>query len=96
MESPDLLRSLVSLLFVLALILLVAWAFKRFGLERRFISASGKGEPRLKIVERLMLDPKRRLVVVRFDNREHLILSGPTQDVLIESYDVSGREVKDA
>ncbi|MBC7768320.1 MAG: flagellar biosynthetic protein FliO [Phycisphaerales bacterium] len=38
---------------------------------------------RLKLSESLMLDPRRRLVLVRCDGREHLILLGPSGDIVV-------------
>jgi flagellar protein FliO/FliZ len=41
------------------------------------------GERRLRLSESLMIDPRRRLVIVRCDEREHLILCGPGGDVVV-------------
>ena len=83
-ELSELARSLLALLFVLSLIVLISWAVRRFGLEGRFKSEN-RGAPRLAVVERLVIDPKRRLVLIRKDDREHLLLLGSSQDVLVES-----------
>lgn len=40
---------------------------------------------RLAVVETLPLDIKRRLVIVRCDDREHLLLLGVNQDMLVSS-----------
>ena len=40
----------------------------------------GAAPRRLKVMESLMLDPRRRLVVVRFDDRDHLLLLSPAGD----------------
>jgi flagellar protein FliO/FliZ len=37
----------------------------------------------MKVSESLMLDPRRRLVIVRCDEREHLILLGPGGDIVV-------------
>jgi flagellar protein FliO/FliZ len=68
---------LFALIATLALIGLAAYAARRFGMLQ-----PGEASParRLKIVESLMLDPRRRLVVVRFDDRDHLILLSPAGD----------------
>jgi len=42
-------------------------------------------ERRLSIVEHASVDGRRRLVLVRRDNVEHLIMTGGPVDVLIES-----------
>jgi flagellar protein FliO/FliZ len=75
-------RYIVSLVFVLGLIGLFAWLLRRFGPPARL---RGPGRRRLSIVEILPVDARRRLVLLRRDGKEHLILLGQTQDLLIES-----------
>ena len=58
---------------------LVAYGARRLGM----IQPGVAGPRRLKVLESLMLDPRRRLVVVRFDDREHLLLLSPTGDSAI-------------
>ena len=31
-----------------------------------------------------IIDPKRRLLLIKRDDQEHLIMTGPTQDIVIE------------
>jgi flagellar protein FliO/FliZ len=69
-------RALFALIATLALIGLVAYGARRLGM----IQPGQAGVRRLKVLESLMLDPRRRLVVVRFDNREHLLLLSPAGD----------------
>ena len=81
--SPDSYpRYLLSLVFVLGLIGLLAWLLRKFGPPVRL---RGPGARRLSVVEILPLDARRRLVLLRRDGKEHLILLGPTQDVVIET-----------
>jgi flagellar protein FliO/FliZ len=72
----------LSLVFVLALIGGCAWVAHRFGFARRVVTGNTR---RLSILEVAPVDAKRRLVLVRRDNREHLLLVGPAGDLLIES-----------
>ena len=76
-------RFLLALLLVLALIFAVAWIARRLGVGGRFIATGGK--KRLAMVEVLPLDGRRRLVLVRRDGVEHLVLLGLNNDVLVES-----------
>jgi flagellar protein FliO/FliZ len=69
-------RALFALIATLALIGLVAYGARRLGMIRPGM----QGPRRLKVLESLMLDPRRRLVVVRFDDREHLLLLSPAGD----------------
>lgn len=71
------LQALFALLVTLGLIGLTAVAMRRFAPDvvARLQGASTK-ERRLKLVETLVLDPTRRLVLVRLDEEERLILLG--------------------
>jgi flagellar protein FliO/FliZ len=71
-----------ALLLVLALIGGAALAARKFG-----VPGVSKAFPdkRLHVVETLMLGPKQRLFIIRRDNVEHLVLSGPEGASVIES-----------
>lgn len=89
-------RFLLALLFVLGLIGLLAFVLRRFGMGAVRISpafrSKGRGaERRLAVVEVASVDARRRLVLVRRDDTEHLILLGQTSDLLIESGIRSGQ-----
>ncbi len=84
MEIETYLRFVAMLALVLALIAICAWAIRRFGLGGA-LSATKGGSKRLSIVEVKVIDPRRKLVLIRKDGKEHLVLLGPTQDLLIES-----------
>jgi flagellar protein FliO/FliZ len=73
----------LALVFVLALIGLLALGARRLGLGPRMVAT--RGRRRLAIVEVLTLDPKRRIVLVRRDLTEHLLLLGATHDAVIET-----------
>jgi len=62
--------------FVLALLLLLARGARRFGL-----APAGNG--RLSVQAVLPLDSRRRLVLIRCDGREALLLTGGPQDVVV-------------
>ena len=76
------LKFLLALVFVLALIGLLAWAARRFGLGSR-LAAAGTAR-RLAVVEVLPLDARHKLVLLRCDGREHLVLLGAGHDLLLE------------
>jgi flagellar protein FliO/FliZ len=75
-------RFLLALVFVVALIGVLAWLARRFNLGNRAFATGGNR--RLAIVETAPLDAKRRLLLVRRDNVEHLVLLGPDRALLIE------------
>jgi flagellar protein FliO/FliZ len=86
MTGVDYLRFIAALVFVLGLICATAWLVRRFRLDGSLGGRSGgaKGR-RLALVETLPLDARRRLVLVRRDDVEHLLLVGQDGNRLIES-----------
>jgi flagellar biogenesis protein FliO len=83
----DLVWWAISLLFVLALILGLALLLKKF-----FMPGTSRGpifrkaaQRRLEVIESLPLDPKTRLMLIRRDEINHLILVGSTGDQVIET-----------
>lgn len=83
MDSTHYLRFVLALLVVLGLIALFAWLAKRFRIGSFPGTTVGSG--RLQVVESLAIDPRQRLVLVRRDDREHLLLIGPETGRLIEA-----------
>ena len=77
-------RFLIAQIGVLALIGLLTWLARRFGLGGKLVPNKGP-ERRLSIVEVMTLDSRRKLVLLRRDATEHLVLLGSGQDVLVES-----------
>ncbi len=83
MILTDYLRFILALVAVLGLIALFAWAARRFRLGGLAGSAVRSG--RLEVVEALPIDGRQRLVLIRRDKREHLILIGQERSLLIEN-----------
>lgn len=83
MEIDVYLRFLLALGFVLALIAVLAWAARRFGLMGKLTPTQGKSR-RLSIVEVMALDARHKLVLLRRDDTEHLVLMGPSANLLVE------------
>ncbi len=80
------LRAILSLVFVLGLLLALSWALKRFNLVAGGVPLANRNKARrMKIIEILPLDARRRLVLVRRDDMEHLVLLGGTQEIVVES-----------
>lgn len=76
------LRFVLALVVVIGLIAGLAWVLRRYGAGRVTLGA-GKG--RLGVVEASHIDAKRRLVLIRRDDTEHLLLLGPTSEIVIET-----------
>ena len=87
MDFETYLRFILVLVFVLGLVLLLGWVLRRSGFGTG--AAMGKGR-RLGVVESAFLGPKHRLVLVRRDRVEHLVLIGPASSVVVESGIVGG------
>ena len=83
MDTMLLIKFVSAFVFVIALMLLLQWALKRTGLAGSF--ATNTGKRRLKIVEFMPLDHRRRLVLVRRDDREHLLMLGPQGETVVET-----------
>lgn len=71
---------LAAVFLALAAVAFLAWALTR---EHR--PRAGGRQRRLRILEVAALDPKHRLVLVRRDETEHLVLIGPSAALLVET-----------
>jgi flagellar protein FliO/FliZ len=83
MDAATYARFALALLFVLGLILVISWAIRRFGLAGRFAPNPGKRR-RLEVVEVAPLDARHKLVMVKRDAVEHLLLIGGGDPVVVE------------
>ena len=83
MDAINYLKFLAVLVLVIGLILALAAGLKRLGLAS---AGAGLGRKRrLAMVETAMLDGRHRLVLVRRDAIEHLLLVGPNTSQVIET-----------
>ncbi|MFV2093554.1 MAG: flagellar biosynthetic protein FliO, partial [Hyphomicrobiales bacterium] len=87
MDIPEIVQFAAALLFVLALIILVAWVLRRYfgGGARTGSSPLRRRDRRLGIVEAAQIGNRHRLVLVRRDDREHLLLLGGSNELLVEA-----------
>jgi flagellar protein FliO/FliZ len=83
-EMPLAVRFFLAFLIVLGLIGAAAWAVRRFGSARLGGAVRGR-QPRLAVIEYATVDARRRLLLVRRDNIEHLMMIGGPTDVVVES-----------
>src|SRR3984885_10930128 len=82
-DMPLAVRFFLAFLIVLGLIGVTAWAVRRFGAGRLGSSSRGR-QPRLAVVDYASVDGRRRLILVRRDNVEHLMMIGGPTDVVVE------------
>lgn len=69
---------------VLALIGAAAWLVRRFAGNRLGANTSRSRMPRLAVIDAAAVDGRRRLVLVRRDNVEHLLMIGGPTDIVVE------------
>lgn len=86
MEAVDFTRFFLSLAFVIALIWALATLAKRTGMDKKLRGISG-GQGRLAVVDVLYLDPRRKLTLVRADDREYLLLITADKAEIIERFE---------
>ena len=84
MEFWGYLKFLLALVFVLGLIGLLATLARRIGVGFPAAALKRIKSRRLSVVEVTSIDGRRRLVLVRRDDTEHLILLGPSSELVIE------------
>ena len=82
MQTP--VTTFLIFLFVLALIGVGAWLFRRFAGSRLGTNATRGRMPRLAVIDAAAVDNRRRLVLVRRDNIEHLLMIGGPTDIVVE------------
>lgn len=83
MDALNYLQYASALIFVVALIGVAAMLARRFGLGRALPAAARRR--RLAVCEVLPLDAKRRLVLLRRDGTEHLVILGPAGETVVEA-----------
>ncbi len=84
MDLNDYAKFVAALVFVLALMAGLGMVLKRIGLGPGSMLSSDKR--RLKIIEILPLDARRRAVLLRRDNAEHLVILGPSGETVVETH----------
>jgi flagellar protein FliO/FliZ len=75
----------LAFIIVLGLIGATAWAVRRFGAGRLGGGGLRGRQPRLAVIDYASVDGRRRLILIRRDNVEHLVMIGGPTDVVVES-----------
>jgi len=88
-------RFFIAFVVVFALIGITAWLIRRFG-SGALSGAGARGRaPRLAVIEAGAVDGRRKLVLIRRDNVEHLIMIGGPSDIVVEANIVRGQNARD-
>lgn len=80
---------------VLALIGGAAWLVRRFANNRLGANTTRGRMPRLAVIDAAAVDGRRRLVLVRRDNIEHLLMIGGPSDIVVETNIVRAMPARD-
>lgn len=83
MQGP--LTFFLAFVAVLALIGVAAWLVRRFATNRLGANTNRGRMPRLAVIDAAAVDGRRRLVLVRRDNIEHLLMIGGPTDIVVEA-----------
>jgi flagellar protein FliO/FliZ len=83
MDATQYLKFFAALIFVLGLMGGLALVLKRLGLGAAAMLPPEKR--RLKIIEILPLDARRKAVLLRRDDCEHLVILGAASETVVES-----------
>jgi hypothetical protein len=75
---------LFAFIAVLALIGVAAWVVRRYANNRLGANTQRGRMPRLAVIDAAAVDGRRRLVLVRRDNVEHLLMIGGPSDIVVE------------
>lgn len=83
MELGGLVKFAAALVFVLALMGGLALALKRLGFGQPGLTA--RAGRRLKLIEVLPIDARRKAVIIECDDEQHLVILGPAGETLIKN-----------
>jgi flagellar protein FliO/FliZ len=83
-EGQGGLKVVVIVIVVLGLLALAFWLVRRFSGGRLGSGATRGRQPRLAVIDQASVDSRRRLVLIRRDNVEHLLIIGGPSDVVVE------------
>lgn len=84
MDGVDYLRFVVVLIFVLSLMGGLWLILKKLGLNGPSM-ITPLDKRRLKIVEVLHIDPRRKAIILRRDDTEHLVILGQSGETVVET-----------
>lgn len=93
MPAANIITSLIFLSLMIVAITMIIMFLRSLNKEEYNINKK-KSPVRLTICDTIAIDRVRRLVLIRRDNMEHLILIGGSTDIVVESNDVNMRSVQ--
>jgi flagellar biogenesis protein FliO len=94
-ELPTAVNFVIAFVVVLVLIGAATWLVRRLGVTQLDAAARGR-QPRLAVIDSAAVDGRRKLVIVRRDNVEHLLMIGGPTDVVVETNIVRAAAAREA
>lgn len=82
-DFPMMLRMFAAMAFVLALMFGLSILMRKLNLNER--GPKGGAKRRLKVVETLSLDSRRRAVILSCDEKEHLVILSVNGETIVEN-----------
>jgi flagellar protein FliO/FliZ len=82
MDVTSIFKAVFALAMVLGLILALAYVLRRYAPNVLARLSAPRGRKRLQVIETLVLDPTRRVIIVRVDDEERLILLGEGRELI--------------
>lgn len=82
-EIPQILKLILALVFVLSLMGGLALLLRKLGLST--MGGTSGNKRRIKIIEALALDARRRAVILQCDQKQYLVIMGPNGETLVDS-----------
>lgn len=82
-DGLSMVKFIGAFVFVIGAMFLLSWALKRAGIAGHIMRTGQKR--RLQLVESMPVDARRRVVLIKRDDREHLVLLGPDHAAVIET-----------
>src|ERR1041385_4389860 len=86
---------IIAFVVALALIGVFAWGLRRYASSRLGANTNRGRMPRLAVIDAAAVDGRRRLVLVRRDNVEHLLMIGGPSDIVVEPNIVRAMPARD-
>lgn len=93
--TSSIMKFFIAFVVVFALIAVTAWLIRRFGTGTLGGIGTRGRAPRLAVIEAGAVDGRRKLVLIRRDNTEHLLMIGGPTDIVVEANIVRGQSSRE-
>lgn len=84
-DLPDLARMMLALAFVLGLMGSLTYLLKKLGVSANLVAPRNSKDRRLRIIESLPLDARRRLVILQCDEIQYLVILNANGETVLKN-----------